>query len=66
LSPTEGFSVEVQNDHIFVTFVSTSFCVDYPKPKKGKACRRRCSHSRLFQARKVLEGESTMSTLAPS
>jgi hypothetical protein len=34
---TEGFSVRVQRDHIVVTFVGTSFCVDYPKPKKGSA-----------------------------
>ena len=31
-----SFRVEVQGDHIVVTFGGTSFCVDYPKPKKGK------------------------------
>jgi hypothetical protein len=37
LSVDKGFRVEVQGDHIVVTFIGTSLCVDYPKPKKGKA-----------------------------
>ena len=32
----QGLQVEVRGDHIVVTFVGTSFCVDYPKPKKGQ------------------------------
>ena len=33
----EGFHVEIRGDHIVVTFVGTSFCVAYPKPKEGQA-----------------------------
>jgi len=33
----QDFQVEVRGDHIIVTFVGTSFCVNYPKPKKGQA-----------------------------
>jgi hypothetical protein len=33
----EGFHVEVKGNHIVVTFIGTSFCVDYPKPKEGQA-----------------------------
>jgi hypothetical protein len=29
------FRVQVRANHITVTFVGTSFCVDYPKPNKG-------------------------------
>jgi hypothetical protein len=32
----QGFRVRVRDHHIVVTFVGTSFCVDYPKPKKGQ------------------------------
>ena len=37
LSVKQDFQVEVRGDHIIVTFVGTSFCVNYPKPKKGQA-----------------------------
>jgi hypothetical protein len=33
----QGFQVVVQGDHIVVTFIDTSFCVSYPKPKRRKA-----------------------------
>jgi hypothetical protein len=33
----QGFQVEVRGDHIVVTFVGTSFCVSYPKPKRWQA-----------------------------
>ena len=34
---TTAFRVQVRGNHITVTFVGTSFCVDYPKSKKGQA-----------------------------
>jgi hypothetical protein len=37
MSADDDFRVQVRDDHITVTFFGTSFCVDYPKPKKGQA-----------------------------
>ena len=37
MSVDNDFRVQMQGDHIVVTLVGTSFCVEYPKPKKGKA-----------------------------
>jgi hypothetical protein len=37
LTQEQGYRVHIRGPHIAVTFSGTSFCVDYPKPKKGQA-----------------------------
>ena len=36
MTQEQGYRVHLQGNHIAVTFTGTSFCVDYPKPKKGQ------------------------------
>jgi hypothetical protein len=37
MSADDGFRVQEGANHITVTFIGTSFCVNYPKPNKGQA-----------------------------
>jgi hypothetical protein len=37
MSAPQGFRVQLRDNHISVIFVGTSFCVNFPKPKKGQA-----------------------------